>query len=101
MHEQETTVTKIRADDFVYLFSNDPKHVRRLRAEERAEEIEGGEDWGRFKVAASDFDPLTGFRRRVNLSDEQKDAARIRLARAREASSSATPATADPEADAP
>lgn len=101
MHEQETTVTKVRADDHVYVFSNDPKHVRRLRSEDRAVEIEGGEDWGRFKVAAADFDPLTGFRRRVSLTEEQREAIRTRLARTRAGSSSSTPARGDSEAGAP
>lgn len=76
-------MTKVRADDLVHVYSNDPKHIRKLRADTRAREVEGGEDWARFEIPSDAFDPLTGFKRRVNLSDEQRDALRERLARVR------------------
>ena len=85
--EQETTVTFNRADNTVRIGTAHPPHVRTLRKDNRAPELEGSpadqtEDiWGSFTVPASDFDPLTGFKRRM--SEEQRQANADRLARLR------------------
>lgn len=83
--EQETTVSQPRAG-LIHIYSTVPAHLRRLRSEERAREISGGEDYGTFEVAESDYDALTGFRKRMRpMTDEQRKAAGERLKRAREA----------------
>jgi hypothetical protein len=83
--EQETTVAAGRDDAVVYIYTTVPKHLRRLRADKRATERNGGEDWGSFTIPADQFDPLRGFKRqRQPLTAEQREAAgdRLRLARA-------------------
>ena len=42
-------------------------------------------EWAQYRVHEKHFDPLTGFKRQVNMSDEQRQAAAERLAKAREA----------------
>lgn len=70
---QETTVTHVRADDTVHIWTANPVHLRKLRKEPRATELQGDEEWGKFTVPATDFDPLTGFKsRRKPLTDEEK-----------------------------
>ena len=82
--EQETTVTAIRDDDNVYIYTANPVHLRRLRNDSRATEIQGGNDWGRFTIPATAFDPLKGFRRKGRvLSDDERAAVSLRLADAR------------------
>jgi hypothetical protein len=88
MEEQETTVSWCRADDTVSIYTTNTVHLRHLRAEDRVVELAGGEDWGNFRVPASQFDPLRGFiRQRKPWTDEQKRAASERMAKAREARS--------------
>ena len=82
--EQETTVTAGRTEDFVFVYTNVPKHLRRLRLDKRAVEIIGSEDWGRFKIPSDQFDALRGFRRQSKpMSEEQRAAASARLSAAR------------------
>ena len=82
--EQETTITFNAADKTVRIWSSYPPHVRKLRGENRAREVDGSptsqtEDiWGSFVVDASDYS-VVSFKRRV--SDEQREAM---AARARE-----------------
>lgn len=86
MIEQETTVTGVRGDGLVYVYTTNPVHLRRLRKDDRATEIMGGYDWGNFTIPAEAFDPLKGFRRKGRvMSDEERAAASDRLARARAA----------------
>lgn len=83
--EQETTVAAGRDEAVVYIYSTVPKHLRRLRADKRVTERDGGEDWGSFTIPSDQFDPLRGFKRqRAPLTAEQREAAgdRLRLARA-------------------
>jgi len=81
--EQETTVTFNRADNTVRIWTAYPPHVRKLRKNDRATELEGSpagqtEDiWGSFKISASDFDPLTGFKRRMSPEQRQANADRL------------------------
>lgn len=85
--EQETTVTAGRDDEWVYLWTNNPVHARRLDNDDRAQLIIAGDQSVRqYRIAASDFDPLKGFRRKSRpLTEEQRVAAVARLNEARKA----------------
>lgn len=73
LDEQETTVTYVRSDDLVRIYTANPKHLRKLRADDRATITRDFGDSAEFTVPASQFDPLTGFKKRVKpLSDEEK-----------------------------
>ncbi|MGO2411616.1 hypothetical protein ACTXIU_17570 [Glutamicibacter arilaitensis] len=85
--ESETTVTGIQADRCYYIGSNRQKHISRLNREVeagRAELITNENEWAQYRVHEKNFDPLTGFKRQVNMSDEQRQAAAERLAKARD-----------------
>ena len=81
--EQETTVTFNRADEQVRIWTAYPPHVRKLRGDNRATEIDGSpaeqvEDiWGEFVLPWTAFDPLIGFKRRM--TEEQRQAAAERM----------------------
>lgn len=82
--EQETTVTAGRDDSVVRIWSNHLPHVRKLRKDKRVVQKSGDDTEGHFEIAASDYDPLVGFRRKGRkLTDEQRAAAAERLANAR------------------
>jgi hypothetical protein len=82
--EQETSVTAGRADDVVHVYSNVPKHLRRLRRDPRVTELQGDAEWGRFTIPADQFDPLRGFKRAPRvMTDEQRQAVADRLRKAR------------------
>lgn len=84
--EQETTVTSGRDDTLVYIWSNNPVHVRRLQKDVRVTQIDGDSMSGHFTILRADFDPLKGFRRAPRvMSDEQREAAAARLRAARQA----------------
>lgn len=77
--EQETTVTQLR-DDVTRIYTANPVHLRKLRKDDRAVEIRGGDDWGQFEIAASDFSPITGFKtRRKPLTEAEREIRRARF----------------------
>ena len=76
LDEQETTITHIRSNKTILIYTANAVHLRKLRKESRATEVNGGEDWAEFTVSASDFDPLTGFKRRTKPLTEQQRAER-------------------------
>lgn len=82
--EQETTVTVGRDDELVHIYTSNTVHLRKLRKEPRATEIRGGEEWGQFTVPADQFNPISGFKRRGSMTEEQRQAASARLRAARE-----------------
>lgn len=79
LDEQETTVTYTRADNVVRIYTAVPRHIRALRGNDRATETRSGDDWAEFTVPATEFDPVKGFKRRVTMSDEQRQAASDRM----------------------
>jgi hypothetical protein len=86
--EQETTVTAGRDEEWVSIWTNNPVHARRLDKDPRAEKTKDGPDefGGWYRIRATDFDPLKGFRRAPRvMTDEQRAAAVERLANARKA----------------
>ncbi len=85
--EQETTVTAGRDEPFVFIWTNNPVHARRLEKDARVVKVSGSADdvGGQYKVPSDMFDPLKGFRRaRREMTPEQREAAadRLRIARA-------------------
>ena len=86
-NEQETTVTAGRDDEWVHIWTNNPVHARRLDNDPRAElTIPGDEFGGQYRIRATDFDPLKGFRRKSKpMTEDQRAAAAARLNEARKA----------------
>lgn len=83
LDEQETTVTQLRNQQTL-IYTANPVHLRRLRADERATEVRGGADWGEFTIPNAAFDPLKGFKRKSKpMTEEQRAAVGERLKKAR------------------
>lgn len=83
--EQETTVAAGRDEPVVFIWSNNPVHVRRLRKDPRVTQVSGDDLSGDFRIPSHLFDPLKGFKRTGRkLTDEQREAAAERLRKARE-----------------
>lgn len=86
MDEQETTVTWIRSDPKVRVYTSNPVDLRKFRKDSRATEIRGEDDWAEFTIPRTDFDPAKGFKsKRKPLTEVQREAAADRLKKAREA----------------
>ena len=88
--EQETVVTIDREDNVAHIYSNNPAHVRRMLKDDRLTVVDTGEDeisglWGNFRSEPGDWNPVTGLKRKRNLSDEQRQAMADRLRTRREA----------------
>lgn len=87
--EWETHVTYDQIDQVVRIFSTVPKHIRRLRSDERVQILEDGGDWIQAEIKVEDFNVLGGFKRRSGPLTEVQIAARKaageRLKKAREA----------------
>jgi hypothetical protein len=87
--ERETTVTTTDADDLVIIESTRPRHISAMRRNPRFTEIESGRwgatEWARFSIPDDMWNPATGAKRRITMTDEQKRAntERLRAARAR------------------
>lgn len=71
MIETETTVSGIQADKCYYIGTNREKHINKLAKDDRAKLAHINGEWHTYRVSSEDFDPLTGFKRRV--SDEQRE----------------------------
>ena len=78
LDEQETTVTQLR-NDITRIYTSNPIHLRRLRADARATELSGDEEHGFFTVTSGGFDPLQGFKHTRNYTPEQRAAAGERM----------------------
>jgi hypothetical protein len=85
--EQETTITFMRDDETVSVYTSNMPHLRRLRnlASDRdyVNEIRGGDDWGEFEVSAESFKLFSAIRAKRVLTDEQREAAAKRFREAR------------------
>lgn len=78
-NEQETTVTWLRSEDVVRIYTTITADLKALRSNEKATQVRGDEEWGEFTIKATDFKPLKGFTRKRKMTEEQKDALRKRL----------------------
>lgn len=81
LDETETSVSYTMGDALVYIYSAVPKHLRRMRGDDRFREtrsatpadIEAEGDWAMFEIDRKHYDPLGGVKRRpLELSDEQR-----------------------------
>lgn len=82
--EWETTITYDQMDQVVSIYSTVPKHIRKLRSDERFRVWRDGGDWIHGSINAADFNVLGGFKRKSKpMSEEQRAAAVARLAAAR------------------
>lgn len=77
--ERETVVTTSDGDDLVHIYTLQAKFQRRLDAHPKATQVAPNA----WTVPADQWSPLTGIKRTVNLSDEEKQrrAARLRASR--------------------
>jgi hypothetical protein len=86
--ERETTITTSDADDLVTIWSAQPGVIGKLRRNPNFTEVDSGSygssAWARFTIPADRWNPATGAKRRVNLSDEQRVALRARADRMNE-----------------
>lgn len=78
--EQETTVTHLRSEDIVRIYTSNPVDARRLRKDKRITQVSGDETWGEFTAPITAFHPLKGIRRQTKpLSEEQRKARAARM----------------------
>lgn len=87
--ERETTLTMNDESDVVLLWSAQRKYVNRVLADDRWTVLESGvneegQPWVSASIPASKYSPLTGVKRKNNMTPEQKAAAAERLRRNRE-----------------
>jgi hypothetical protein len=84
--EWETHAVYDQVDQVVRIYSTVPKHIRKLRSDDRAQIYYDTGDSVAAKINAADFNVLGGFKRKSKpMTAEQKEAAVARLAKAREA----------------
>lgn len=85
--EQETTISWMRDDVRVNIYTSNRVHLERLRKlasnRDYVEEVRGGTTWGEFHVSADSFKLFSAIRAKRTLTEEQRSAAASRLAKAR------------------
>jgi hypothetical protein len=81
--ERETVINCTDADDVVRIFTCQARYLGRLRRDPRFVEVRSGRygdtPWGEFEIAATEWNPVTGAKRRVTLTEEQRQARAARL----------------------
>lgn len=86
--ERETTVASTDGDDTVRIWTAQRRHIGRLRRHPAFTEVKSGyhdgTEWAEFTIAADQWNPASGAKRKSNLTDEQRQAAADRLRAARE-----------------
>lgn len=83
--EMETTVVYDHAAQKYRVWSSYRPHISKFLGDERVRVLGQGNDWAEFEIPAEVYDVRNGFKRRMNLSDEQREAAAARLKSYREA----------------
>lgn len=87
--EQETTVNYTRVDDKVRIYSSIPSDIRLLRKNAAVTEIKSGVvdggEYAFFEIDAERWNPVSGVKRRVNISPEKRAELASRLEKARSA----------------
>lgn len=83
--EQETTIVASNGDEYVTIETWQKKFLNRLRKSDRFEELPGGDsEHGVFRIPLTEWNPVSGVKRKINLSDAQREAAAERLRLIRE-----------------
>lgn len=86
--EWETHLVYDQVDQVVRIYSTVPKHIRKLRSDERFRVDNDAGDVIVGEIKAADFNVLGGFKRKSKpMTEEQRAAAVARLQKAREARS--------------
>ena len=87
--ERETTVTATDADDTVRIWTCQKRYLGRLRRHPSFTEVATGHhgktEWAEFIIPSSDWNPATGAKRKVTMTDERRAALADRMRSAREA----------------
>ena len=88
--EQETTISFMRDDTLISIYTSNRPHLERLRKLANAhssqgyvKEVRGGDTWGDFTVSAENFRLFSAIRAKRTLTPEQREANAARLAAAR------------------
>ena len=85
--ERETTVTTSDGDDLVRIWSAQRRYIGRMRRNAAFTEVASGEhdgsEWAEFVIAADQWNPASGAKRKSTLTPEQRSAAAARLAATR------------------
>ena len=88
--KQETVISSTAADSVWRISAAHAPHIHALRKRPLAKEIRNGTfpsggEWAEFEIPRDQWSPVTGFKRTVNMTDEQKAAHSARLAAVRTA----------------
>lgn len=87
VEERETTVNASDGDNFVRIWTAQRKFITKLRKHPKATEVDtgfvDGSEWASFTIPADQWNPVSGIKRTVNMSEEAKAAAAARLAKSR------------------
>jgi hypothetical protein len=85
--ERETVINATDADDMVRIWTCQARYLGRLRRHPSFTEVKSGRygstEWAEFTIPASEWNPASGAKRRVTLTDEQKRAAAAHLPKRR------------------
>ncbi|WP_322409149.1 hypothetical protein [Microbacterium invictum] len=85
--EQETTITYLRDDDAVSVYTSSLPVLRRFRklssTQEFVREVRGGTDWAEFTIAAENFRLFTAVRakRKISAAERARRSERMRRMR--------------------
>jgi hypothetical protein len=87
--ERETTINASDGDDLVRIWTAQRTVITRLRRHKSFTEVKSGVDtdgfqWAEFTIPADRWNPATGAKRTLNLTEEQRAERAARLLRARE-----------------
>lgn len=89
--ERETTITSTDDDDTVRIWTNQKRYIGRMRRHpsftETGTGFDGTTEWASFEIPADQWNPATGAKRNVVMSDERKAelAERFRVSREQKA----------------
>ncbi len=87
-YERETVVNASDGDDQVRIWTAQRKYITRLRKNPKAHEVGGGfygtSEWAEFVIPAAEWNPVSGVKRNVTMTEEQKRVAGDRLRQMRE-----------------
>lgn len=85
--ERETTINASDDDGVVRIWTAQRRYITRLRKNPAFTETRSGRfgstEWAEFTIPAENWNPASGAKRRVSLTDEQRQAAADRLRAAR------------------
>lgn len=89
--ERETTITSTDADDNVLIWSMQRRYIGAMKRNPkftlRREGSIGTTAWAEFSIPAADWNPATGAKRKVQMSEERRAELSARLSKMRAAKS--------------